>query len=162
MRFIIIVHRQSADHFISSSASASCLSGYPLHLRVQWLSSSSSIISCIAILFNHVRSIQRPSYLLLAIMPTYKPVVLLTASHLTDRTPRVKVANNRCISSQNDDGPPSPSSPNIYSFAKSLVSTLGWEVRVVVPDCQKSWVGKAYAIGDIITGKYFYPLGELA
>ncbi len=32
---------------------------------------------------------------------------------------------------------------------------------MVVPDCQKSWVGKAYAIGDIIKGKYFYPLGEL-
>ncbi|GHJ87738.1 hypothetical protein NliqN6_4140 [Naganishia liquefaciens] len=57
----------------------------------------------------------------------------------------------------NDDGPPSPSSPNIYSFAKALKSTLGWDVRVVVPDCQKSWVGSAYAISDVIEGKYFYP-----
>ncbi|KAI5453223.1 hypothetical protein NCC49_006248 [Naganishia albida] len=57
----------------------------------------------------------------------------------------------------NDDGPPSPSSPNIYSFAKALKDTLGWDVRVVIPDCQKSWVGPAYAISDVIEGKYFYP-----
>jgi tubulin--tyrosine ligase len=43
------------------------------------------------------------------------------------------------ISEKNDDGPPSPSSPNIYSFAKALKDTLGWDVRVVIPDCQKSW-----------------------
>lgn len=59
----------------------------------------------------------------------------------------------------NDDGPPGPSSPNIYSFVKLLQETLGWDVRVVIPDCQKSWVGKAYAISDVIEGKYFYPLG---
>ncbi|KAH8084632.1 putative cytoplasm protein [Filobasidium floriforme] len=59
----------------------------------------------------------------------------------------------------NDDGPPSASSPNIYSFVKLLQEQLGWDVRVVIPDCQKSWVGKAYAISDIIDGKYFYPRG---
>ncbi|WVQ82229.1 5'/3'-nucleotidase SurE [Cryptococcus sp. DSM 104549] len=58
----------------------------------------------------------------------------------------------------NDDGPPAASSPNIFSFCKLLQSRLGWDVRVVVPDCQKSWVGKAYAISDIITASYFYPL----
>jgi 5'/3'-nucleotidase SurE len=64
------------------------------------------------------------------------------------------------LANQNDDGPPhAAGSPNIYSFAKTLMDRLGWEVRVVVPDSQKSWVGKAYAIGDVITGKYFYPLG---
>lgn len=40
---------------------------------------------------------------------------------------------------QNDDGPPSRSSPNIYAFVKALQQTLGWDVRVVIPDCQKSW-----------------------
>ncbi|WVN88198.1 5'/3'-nucleotidase SurE [Cryptococcus depauperatus CBS 7841] len=58
----------------------------------------------------------------------------------------------------NDDGPPCASSPNIFSFCKLLQSKLGWDVRVVIPDCQKSWVGKAYAISDIITTSYFYPL----
>ncbi|OWZ68943.1 5'/3'-nucleotidase SurE [Cryptococcus neoformans] len=67
---------------------------------------------------------------------TDKPVVLLT----------------------NDDGPPCASSPNIYAFCKLLQSRLGWDVRVVIPDCQKSWVGKSYAISDIVTANYFYPL----
>ncbi|ORY32520.1 survival protein sure-like phosphatase/nucleotidase [Naematelia encephala] len=59
----------------------------------------------------------------------------------------------------NDDGPPSASSPNIFAFCKLLQERLGWIVKVVIPDCQKSWVGKAYAISDIITLSYFYPLG---
>ncbi|OXG89431.1 5'/3'-nucleotidase SurE [Cryptococcus neoformans Gb118] len=67
---------------------------------------------------------------------TDKPVVLLT----------------------NDDGPPCASSPNIYAFCKLLQSRLGWDVRVVIPDSQKSWVGKSYAISDIVTANYFYPL----
>ncbi|OWZ59227.1 5'/3'-nucleotidase SurE [Cryptococcus neoformans A2-102-5] len=58
----------------------------------------------------------------------------------------------------NDDGPPCASSPNIYAFCKLLQSRLGWDVRVVIPDCQKSWVGKSYAISDIVTANYFYPL----
>ncbi|TYJ57020.1 5'/3'-nucleotidase SurE [Cryptococcus floricola] len=74
----------------------------------------------------------------MAPLPTYtdRPVVLLT----------------------NDDGPPCASSPNIFSFCKLLQSKLGWDVRVVIPDCQKSWVGKAYAISDVIAASYFYPL----
>ncbi|KIS01096.1 5'/3'-nucleotidase SurE [Cryptococcus deuterogattii 2001/935-1] len=67
---------------------------------------------------------------------TDKPVVLLT----------------------NDDGPPCASSPNIYAFCKLLQLRLGWDVRVVIPDCQKSWVGKSYAISDVVTASYFYPL----
>ncbi|WWC89478.1 5'/3'-nucleotidase SurE [Kwoniella dendrophila CBS 6074] len=58
----------------------------------------------------------------------------------------------------NDDGPPCASSPNIFSFCKLLQSRLGWDVKVVIPDCQKSWVGKAYAISDVISASYFYPL----
>lgn len=45
----------------------------------------------------------------------------------------------KLTSLQNDDGPPSASSPNIYGFAKLLKERLGWEVKVVIPDCQKSW-----------------------
>ncbi|EIW70773.1 hypothetical protein TREMEDRAFT_68211 [Tremella mesenterica DSM 1558] len=70
-------------------------------------------------------------------LPTYgsSPVVLLT----------------------NDDGPPSSSSPNIFEFSKLLQSVLGWQVKVVIPDCQKSWVGKAYAISEVVAVRYFYP-----
>ncbi|KIR59468.1 5'/3'-nucleotidase SurE [Cryptococcus bacillisporus CA1873] len=39
----------------------------------------------------------------------------------------------------NDDGPPCDASPNIYSFANALERQLGWDVRVVIPDSQKSW-----------------------
>ncbi|KAJ9125879.1 hypothetical protein QFC24_002663 [Naganishia onofrii] len=60
---------------------------------------------------------------------------------------------------QNDDGPPSPSSPNIYSFALALRNKLNWDVRVVIPDCQKSWVGSAYAISDVVQAMFFYPRG---
>lgn len=42
-------------------------------------------------------------------------------------------------SEQNDDGPPCASSPNIFGFYKLLRDHLGWDVKVVIPDCQKSW-----------------------
>ncbi|KZO90315.1 sure-like protein [Calocera viscosa TUFC12733] len=58
----------------------------------------------------------------------------------------------------NDDGPPSPrESPYIFSFARALEKELGWEVKVVLPASQKSWIGKAYVIKDVIKGKYYYP-----
>lgn len=34
---------------------------------------------------------------------------------------------------------------------------LGWDVKVVIPSSQKSWIGKAYQITDIINGRYYYP-----
>lgn len=63
----------------------------------------------------------------------------------------------------NDDGPPSgPTghSPFVYPFARALVTQLGWDVRVVVPASQRSWVGKSYLIAEKVTGAYFYPAGE--
>lgn len=63
----------------------------------------------------------------------------------------------------NDDGPPTTAtgnSPFVYPFAQALRSQLGWDVRVVVPSSQKSWVGKSYIIGSTITAHYFYPKGE--
>ncbi|CED82062.1 Predicted tubulin-tyrosine ligase [Phaffia rhodozyma] len=58
----------------------------------------------------------------------------------------------------NDDGPPSTKeSPNIFSFARALEKTLGWDVKVVVPSSQKSWIGKAYQIQDNIAANYYYP-----
>ncbi|WRT66223.1 5'/3'-nucleotidase SurE [Kwoniella shivajii] len=73
--------------------------------------------------------------------------------------PRIQTYKDRpVVLLTNDDGPPCASSPNIFSFCKLLQSRLGWDVRVVIPDCQKSWVGKAYAISDVITASYFYPL----
>jgi len=40
-----------------------------------------------------------------------------------------------------------------------LTNDFGWDVRVVIPSTQKSWIGKAYQIKDIIVGRYYYPRG---
>ncbi|GBE77910.1 hypothetical protein SCP_0107920 [Sparassis crispa] len=57
----------------------------------------------------------------------------------------------------NDDGPPGKDSPYIYGLYRHLTRDLCWDVRVVIPSTQKSWIGKAYQIHDIISGKYYYP-----
>ncbi|KAI0067690.1 sure-like protein [Artomyces pyxidatus] len=57
----------------------------------------------------------------------------------------------------NDDGPPGPASPYIYGLYKHLTADLGWDVKVVIPSSQKSWIGKAYQIQDITYGRYYYP-----
>ncbi|KAL4243544.1 putative tubulin-tyrosine ligase [Abortiporus biennis] len=57
----------------------------------------------------------------------------------------------------NDDGPPGKHSPYIFGLYKHLTQDLGWDVRVVVPSSQKSWIGKAHQIHEIIKGKYYYP-----
>ncbi|KAF8168079.1 survival protein sure-like phosphatase/nucleotidase [Crassisporium funariophilum] len=66
----------------------------------------------------------------------------------------------------NDDGPPDPKeSPYILGLYRYLTQYLeiinshrqGWDVKVVLPSTQKSWIGKAYHIKEITTGNYFYP-----
>ncbi|TFK30464.1 cytoplasm protein [Coprinopsis marcescibilis] len=52
----------------------------------------------------------------------------------------------------NDDGPPDPrESPYVLGLYRQLTEVLGWNVKVVLPSAQKSWIGEATA------GKYFYP-----
>ncbi|TFK57281.1 sure-like protein [Heliocybe sulcata] len=58
---------------------------------------------------------------------------------------------------RNDDGPPGRDSPYVYGFYRYLTDNFGWDVKVVVPSTQKSWIGKAYQIKDIIQGRYYYP-----
>lgn len=65
------------------------------------------------------------------------------------RPPRVLLTN--------DDGPPGPDSPYIYGLYRHLTRDLGWDVRVVIPSSQKSWIGKAYQIKDVINGIFYYP-----
>ncbi|KAF9526441.1 survival protein sure-like phosphatase/nucleotidase [Crepidotus variabilis] len=58
----------------------------------------------------------------------------------------------------NDDGPPNPKdSPFILGLYRHLTKKLGWDVKVVIPNAQKSWIGKAFHIKDITKGNYFYP-----
>lgn len=58
---------------------------------------------------------------------------------------------------QNDDGPPGKESPYIFGLYMELTRTLKWNVQVVIPSSQKSWIGKAFQIRDVINGQYFYP-----
>jgi len=60
----------------------------------------------------------------------------------------------------NDDGPPGPESPYIFGWYQYLTQNLGWDVKVVIPSTQKSWIGKAYHIMDVVKGRYYYPKGE--
>ncbi|KAI0757010.1 sure-like protein [Daedaleopsis nitida] len=57
----------------------------------------------------------------------------------------------------NDDGPPGHESPYIYGLYRHLTQDLGWDVKVVIPSSQKSWIGKAYHIKEIVNGRYYYP-----
>ncbi|KAF9270241.1 sure-like protein [Marasmius fiardii PR-910] len=64
----------------------------------------------------------------------------------------------RCVLLTNDDGPPDPSeSPYVFGLYRYLSRNLGWNVKVVLPSSQKSWIGKAYHIKEIARGNYFYP-----
>ncbi|CAL1695893.1 unnamed protein product [Somion occarium] len=60
----------------------------------------------------------------------------------------------------NDDGPPGHDSPYIYGLYRHLTTDLGWDVKVVIPSSQKSWIGKAYQITETIYGRYYYPRGS--
>ncbi|KAI0078901.1 sure-like protein [Panus rudis PR-1116 ss-1] len=59
----------------------------------------------------------------------------------------------------NDDGPPGHESPYIYGLYRYLTSVLGWDVKVVIPSSQKSWIGKAFFITELVKGRYYYPRG---
>nr|GAT44208.1 predicted protein [Mycena chlorophos] len=58
----------------------------------------------------------------------------------------------------NDDGPPGPPSPYLVGFLQALLS-LPWvaNVRVVIPDKQRSWIGKGFHITEVTRGRFFYP-----
>lgn len=58
----------------------------------------------------------------------------------------------------NDDGPPHLlESPFILGLYRYLTQQLAWDVKVVLPSTQKSWIGKAYHIKELTKGSYFYP-----
>ena len=57
----------------------------------------------------------------------------------------------------NDDGPPSnQSSPYVHSFISEL-QAAGHQVSVILPDVQRSWIGKAHMVGQTLTPKYYRP-----
>ncbi|KAF1815624.1 sure-like protein [Eremomyces bilateralis CBS 781.70] len=61
----------------------------------------------------------------------------------------------------NDDGPPSQhSSPYVHSLIRTLQSH-NHTVSVVLPNTQRSWIGKAHMVGQTVKPSYFLP-GELS
>lgn len=57
----------------------------------------------------------------------------------------------------NDDGPPNAKvSPYVEQFVESIRALTDWDLSIVVPHVQRSWIGKAHIIGKNITGEYMY------
>lgn len=57
----------------------------------------------------------------------------------------------------NDDGPPSPeSSPYVHCLVRQL-QQAGHTVSVCLPHTQRSWIGKAYMIGQTLKPLYYRP-----
>lgn len=57
----------------------------------------------------------------------------------------------------NDDGPPSnQSSPYVHTLIKTL-QDAGHKVSVILPNVQRSWIGKAHMVGQTLTPSYFRP-----
>ncbi|KAI5368008.1 Putative survival protein SurE-like phosphatase/nucleotidase [Septoria linicola] len=61
------------------------------------------------------------------------------------------------INVTNDDGPPSStSSPYVLPFVQAL-EAAGHTVSVIVPDTQRSWIGKAHIVGQDVRATYYWP-----
>lgn len=57
----------------------------------------------------------------------------------------------------NDDGPPSAqSSPYILPFVDAL-EKAGHTVSVIVPNTQRSWIGKAHIVGQDVQATHYFP-----
>ncbi|KAH0542716.1 hypothetical protein FGG08_002951 [Glutinoglossum americanum] len=57
----------------------------------------------------------------------------------------------------NDDGPPSKkSSPYVLPFVRTLQSA-GHTVSVILPNTQRSWIGKAHIVGALVKPTYYRP-----
>lgn len=57
----------------------------------------------------------------------------------------------------NDDGPPSEqSSPYVLPFVRTL-EAAGHTVSVILPNTQRSWIGKAHIVGQDVSAHYYWP-----
>ncbi|KAK0267885.1 hypothetical protein LTR91_002208 [Friedmanniomyces endolithicus] len=57
----------------------------------------------------------------------------------------------------NDDGPPSTAaSPYILPFVRAL-ERAGHTVSVIIPDSQRSWIGKAHLVGQDVVATAYWP-----
>ncbi|KAK4541018.1 hypothetical protein LTR36_008387 [Oleoguttula mirabilis] len=60
----------------------------------------------------------------------------------------------------NDDGPPNAeSSPYVLPFVRTL-EAAGHTVSVILPDTQRSWIGKAHIVGQDVKATHYWPPTE--
>ncbi|GMM36273.1 hypothetical protein DASC09_035980 [Saccharomycopsis crataegensis] len=58
----------------------------------------------------------------------------------------------------NDDGPPNEiASPYIRFLVDAIGKYTDWDLSIVVPDVQRSWIGKAHFAGKELTASFIYP-----
>lgn len=58
----------------------------------------------------------------------------------------------------NDDGPPNDvSSPYIRFFVDAIAKYTDWDLSIVLPDAQRSWISKAHFAGKELTASFIYP-----
>ncbi|QWU89196.1 hypothetical protein CA3LBN_003519 [Candidozyma haemuli] len=59
----------------------------------------------------------------------------------------------------NDDGPPDDNtSPYIKYFLDEVQRSTDWKVTIVIPNQQRSWIGKAHFAGRVLEVSYIYTL----
>lgn len=57
----------------------------------------------------------------------------------------------------NDDGPlDDKSCPYMKYLVDEIISNTDWQLSIVVPDQQRSWIGKAHFAGKTLTARYIY------
>ncbi len=58
----------------------------------------------------------------------------------------------------NDDGPPNDiASGYVRYLVDAIAANTDWDLSIVVPDVQRSWIGKAHFAGKPLTASFIYP-----
>ncbi|KAH3682522.1 hypothetical protein WICPIJ_006513 [Wickerhamomyces pijperi] len=61
----------------------------------------------------------------------------------------------------NDDGPLNDTaSPYIHYLVSAIAKHTNWDLSIVVPNTQRSWIGKAHFAGQNLTASFIYPTGD--
>ncbi|ODV59396.1 5'/3'-nucleotidase SurE [Ascoidea rubescens DSM 1968] len=61
----------------------------------------------------------------------------------------------------NDDGPLNDvTSPYIRHFVNAIEKHTDWDLSIVLPNVQRSWIGKAHFAGKELTASFIYPTKE--
>ena len=57
----------------------------------------------------------------------------------------------------NDDGPLNDKlCPYFKYLVDEIITTTDWDLSIVVPDQQRSWIGKAHFAGKTLSASYIY------